>query len=175
MAAVPLVFLLSGASSSGKTSLAKALQRRLPTPAVLLEADRTFPTLPVGHPAWAAAELPPGHVVLAFHRSLATWAAAGFDVVIIDGSLPYDDNVVRDACLDVFAGYDLRLIGVTCHVDVLRQRERDRPDERLVGWAERQAADIHDGLRYAAQVDTSNRTADECVDEVLDQLGLRTG
>jgi len=36
----PLVIVQSGTSLSGKTSLAKAIQRRLAVPSALIEADR---------------------------------------------------------------------------------------------------------------------------------------
>ena len=168
-----LVILLSGPSSSGKTSLAKALQQRLPVPAVLLEADRAFPDVPHTHPGWESAASDPGAVVLALDESVAAWARAGFHV-ILDGSLPYEDRDLRDTCTSVFAPYDLRLVGVTCADPELTARERTRPEARPVGWAVRQARDIHDGMRYAALVDTSVRSSQECAEDVLAQLGLDT-
>lgn len=168
-----LVILLSGPSSSGKTSLARALQQRLPVPAVLVEADRAFPDVPRTHPGWDSVAADPGAVVLAFHESVATWARAGFHV-ILDGSLPYEDRDLRDACIGVFAPYDLRLVGVTCADPELTVRERTRPEARPVGWAVRQARDIHDGMRYAALVDTSVRSSQECAEDVLVRLCLDT-
>ncbi len=167
----PLVILLSGASSSGKTSLAKELQRRLRVPAVLVEADRTFPDVPTGHPRWPSLGLSHSDVVLAFHRSVAAWAEAGFDV-IVDGSLPYEDRQLRDACVRVFETFDLRVVGVRCSAAELAAREAGRPDERPIGWAVRQAGDIHDGMRYAAEVDTTARAVEECAEEVAAQLQL---
>lgn len=168
-----LVVLLSGPSSSGKTTLARALQRLLPVPAVLVEADRAFPDVPYAHSGWGSAGTDPGTVVLAFHESVATWARAGFHV-ILDGSLPYEDRDLRDACIRVLAPYDLRLVGVTCADRILTARERTRPEARPIGWAVRQARDIHDGMPYAARVDTSARSPEECAEDVLGQLELRT-
>lgn len=167
----PLVIVVSGSSSSGKTSLATALQRRLAVPTVLIEADRAFPLLPAEHPRWPSRDTDHRSVVLTFHRSIAAWATAGFNL-IVDGSLPYGDAGLRDACLRLLEPFDLRLVGVRCGVDVLTEREEDRPEKRPTGWAARQAADIHLGMRYAAEVDTTARSAAACADDVAGQLGI---
>ena len=148
----PLVIILSGTSSSGKSSLARLLQRRLSIPAVLIEADRTFPVMPPTHPGWLTRSPFGVDAALAFHRSIATWAECAFHM-IVDGSLPYENRKLRDACIGVFEAFDVRLVGVRCSVDELTTREEQRPDKRPSGWAARQARDIHDGLHYAAEVD----------------------
>ena len=108
---------------------------------------------------------------MAFHRSIAAWAECGFHV-IVDGSLSYDNQALRGACLRVFDAFHLRLVGVRCSVDALTTREEQRQDKRPLGWAAHQARDIHDGLGYAAEVDTTHRSPDECVEDVASQLGL---
>jgi chloramphenicol 3-O phosphotransferase len=167
----PLVILLSGASSSGKTSLARALQRRLADPAVLVEADRAFPAVPSEHPRWVVIGQSRDDVALAFHRSVAVWPQLGFDV-IVDGSLPYEDRQLRDRCMQVFAPFDLRIIGVRCSDPELTDREVSRSEERPTGWAIRQAKDIHEGMPYAAEVDTTARSPEACADDAANQLGL---
>ncbi len=163
--------MLSGASSSGKTSLAKALQRRLCAPAVLVEADRSFPDVPSDHPLWVSLGHGHGDVVLAFHRSIASWADAGFNL-IVDGSLPYEDRKLRAECIGVFAPFDLRVVGVRCSAPELTHREAARPERRPDGWAVQQSRDIHDGMRYAAEVDTTARSSEECAEDAAAQLGL---
>ncbi|MGH8882592.1 MAG: phosphotransferase-like protein [Stackebrandtia sp.] len=165
------MILLSGSSSSGKTSLGQALQRRLAVPAVLVEADRVFPSVPFDHPAWESLGLHRSDVILTFHRSIAAWAAHGFNV-IVDGPLPYGDRQLRDECLRVFEPFYFRIVGVRCADAVLTERESSRPDERLEGWAVRHATTVHDGMRYAAEVDTTARSPDECAEDVATQLGL---
>lgn len=164
----PLVLVLTGPSSAGKSSLARALQTRLPVPAIWLEADRIFPTLPTEHPHWQS----PGirrAVVLAFHESIAQWAECGFNL-IVDGSLPYEDIQLRAECLQLLSSFDLRIIGVTSDDASLTAREQTRPDRRVSGWAVRQSADIHEGMRHAAWIDTSAMTPGRAAMLVLDQL-----
>jgi chloramphenicol 3-O phosphotransferase len=110
------------------------------------------------------------NIVLTFHRSIAVWAASGVNLVV-DGSLPYGSPALRAECLQVFSSFDLRVIGVRCSNPVLARRERDRPD-RIQGWAERQAKDIHDGVHLDAMVDTSTESALQCAQTVLNQLGI---
>ena len=162
-----VVIVVSGPSSSGKSSLARALQRRLGVAAVLVEADRAFPLLPSAHPGWVATR----EAVVAFHDSVAAWAQRGFHV-IVEGSLPYEDPQLRDECLRVFEEFDLRVVGVHCSDAVLTAREATGVEERPRGWAVRQARDIHDGMRYAAEVDKTAASAEECAEEVARRLGL---
>ena len=92
--------------------------------------------------------------------------------VIVDGSLPYEDRDLRAACIRVFAPFDLRILGVRCSASELTRRETDRPEKRPDGWAVRQSSDIHDGMRYAAEVDTTARSSEECAEDAATQLGL---
>lgn len=163
---------MTGPSCSGKTNLARALQSLLPFPAVHIEADRMFPVLPLAHPRWDA-EARHEAAVLALHRSIAAWAAGGFDV-IADGSLPYGMPGLRSACLRVLAPFGVLLVGVRCAPAVLAGRERARVGRQL-GWAVRQSHDIHDGLRLDAEVDTSSAAPGACARRVISQLQHHPG
>lgn len=140
--------MLSGASSSGKTTLAKALLPLLDPPAVLVEADSAFPAIHTS--VDGDVEAP----IVVFHRSLRTWADAGFTVVV-DGSLPYGDGELRERCLDELRNHRTFVVGVTCSRGELCRREGERPDPRLQGWAESQTDDVNHGLALLVTVDTS--------------------
>jgi chloramphenicol 3-O phosphotransferase len=161
------VILLTGPSCSGKTSLARAMQSQLALPVLHIEADRVFPRLPEAHPQWDA-EARHHDVVLAFHRSIAVWAASGFDL-IADGCLPYGMPALRSECLRVLGSFGMLLVGVRCAPAVLAERARARAD-RSAGWAVRQSRDVHDGLRLDAEVDTSSGTPEDCARRVICQL-----
>lgn len=164
--------MLTGPSCSGKTSLARALQSQLPFPALHIEADRTFPQLPHAHPCWAADQRD-DEIVLTLHRSIAAWAAGGFDLVV-DGSLPYGMPGLRAGCLRLFDPFRLLLVGVRCAPGVLAERERARAVSTL-GWAVRQSHDINDGLRLDAETDTSSDAPELCAKQVIAQLRNRDG
>lgn len=131
-----------------------------------------FPALPEAHPRWDG-EARREAAVLALHRSIAVWAAAGFDL-IADGSLPYGSPGLRSACLRALAPSGMFLVGVRCAPAVLAERERARAD-RQPGWAVRQSYDIHDGLQLDADVDTSSAEPGDCARRVIAQLQEHPG
>src|SRR5882757_4598079 len=122
--------MLSGASSSGKTSLAHELHQRLAEPVCLFIADDCFPWL---RPAGAEDQLEPAIVV--FHRAIAQWAASRRNV-IIDGALPHGKPTLRNACLNALGAFRTYIVAATCTVEELRRREAQRPDPRPPSWAE---------------------------------------
>jgi chloramphenicol 3-O phosphotransferase len=134
---------------------------------VHVDADRMLPRLPAAHPRWDAEERHDA-VVLAFHRSIAAWAAGGFDL-IVDGALPYAMPRLRSECLHVFDPFRMLLVGVRCAPEILAERERVRAVGKP-GWAVRQSRDINDGLRLDAEVDTSSEAPEDCVRYVISQL-----
>jgi len=115
---------------------------------VLIEADAVFPAV---HGWSSASALPPPIVV--FHRSVAAWSHSGSNV-LLDGSLPYDDHVLRQRCLQELPDDRTFIVAVECSAEELRRRESSRAEPRPRGWAERQVLDINDGLRLVMTIDT---------------------
>ena len=155
-----MIVVLSGTSSSGKSTLARAVAARLAGPHVLIEADRSFPEVD------GDADL---SGIVVFHRAAATWAVAGYDVVL-DGSLPFGDDALRDACLWELRPYGLHIIGVECSVEELRRREAVRPDERPAGWAESQRVSVNAGLGALLTVDTTDGDTSRQAADVIASL-----
>ena len=163
---LPWIILLSGTTSSGKTTLSRALQHRLSRPARLflhIEADRFVPHLPEDVGSGQSSPMS-----RALHRAIAAFAEQGFDL-IVDGILPYgrpDD--IADA-LPIFQRYRLCHVGVHCSLDVLEQREKRRP-QREPGWARRQFHDLHDGTAYHVEVDTTATSPEDNAERVARYL-----
>ncbi|WP_158548049.1 phosphotransferase-like protein [Desertihabitans brevis] len=157
-----VVLLLSGSSSSGKSTLARALLRQTGEPCALVEADAAYPALNV----------PPHTAIVVFHRSMAAWSEAGYHLVL-DGSLPYDDHDLRRQCLEALPAGRSFVVGVHCDLTELRRRETARPEPRLAGWAERQAADVNDGLDLLLDIDTTSGATDEHARSVWTALRRR--
>lgn len=156
------IILLPGASSSGKTTLARALQAALPAPFAHLSFDtfRDHGVLPMerfdsGAFDWRAVR---GSVFDAVHGSFAAFAAAGVDLIvahILDTPGWQADLAAR------LAGHDLFFVGLRCDPAVLRAREAMRGD-RPPGLAERDEATIHAGRRYDIEVDGAAPCGETC-------------
>lgn len=147
------VILLHGASSSGKSSLARAVQARIALPFMHYSIDhlRDSGALPLervrsGEFAWADFR---GPFFDGFHRSIAAFALAGNNLIVehIFDTEGWLDRVVR-----LLAECDVFFVGLHCSVDELNRREAARGD-RPAGSAEADFHTIHRGLVYDLELD----------------------
>lgn len=180
------VVLLNGVGSSGKTSIAKALQERAATPFLHVAMDAFIEMLPdrlQDHPDTFAyvpgaegglssvsiATGPAGdRLLLGMRRAVAAMAAAGNDLIVDDVILGDDGMADYEALL---AGFRLHRVGVLCPLDVLEQREHARGD-RMIGLARWQFDRVHAGKAYDMTVDTATLSADECARRIAERFGL---
>ena len=165
-----LILFLNGASSSGKTSIAKAL---------LTTLDETYFHLPVdaldamlSHRAITPDEQPSlvRRALLGFHRAVAGMAAGGNNIVV--------DHVLSEPwflhdCLALFAAEDVVLVGVHCALPELQRREQERGD-RSPGLAARQLSQVHAHGVYDIECDTSIASPAACAQQIKDFLPHRT-
>ena len=184
--------VLNGTSSSGKSSIAAALQELWPGPLQVTGID-TFLTaqserffafdgrlvagfswVPVTVDGQSAFDVVPGPLGLGMIRaSHAYWAAcadAGLDQVIDDVWLVPDQPAGLQNAL--FAA-NLLWVGVHCPLAVGEQRERERGD-RTVGTVRGQRDLVHTFRTYDVDVDTSAATPQECARAILAALDARS-
>ncbi|MGW0181663.1 phosphotransferase-like protein [Nocardia sp. NPDC003345] len=174
------VILLNGTSSSGKTTLARAIQDESDTPFVYWGIDTLFGLMP---PNWGGGRDTPlsrdgfwydrtghdadGHPVVVIryghvgrrvlHSACAAAAAFahGGDDLVIDEMLLTPD--LLPVWMDALSGLDVRLVGVTCPLAVAEQRELDR--RHPIGLARGHFHTVHDhGYAYDMTVDTTTAT-----------------
>lgn len=163
------VMLLTGPSVAGKTTLARAIQRAYPTPIVICEADRMFPQLPeMSAESWSAIA---SRAIVALHNSIRSWADQGFDL-IADGSLPYENRVMRQPAIDILGSQDLMVIGVVASAECIRAR-MGLPEDLVPTRGESQLHDIHDDIELDLRIDTTHTSPDECARQVLDAAAKR--
>jgi chloramphenicol 3-O phosphotransferase len=171
------VILLNGASSSGKSTLAAALQAALDEPFLHVSSDRFVAAgmLPSrredGGPFDWWHQLRP-RFFAGFHRCLPALAAAGNDLIvehIIEFRAWRRDLAALLADLDVF------LVGVHCALDELDRRERARGDRRIgEGRTHVEVDGIHTFGRYDVDVDTTAGVGADLVDSILTAWRHRT-
>ena len=131
------IILLNGASSSGKSSIARELQRQLPTPFLHLSIDhlRDSGVLPLErfrsrelHLGRDAREFLPG-----FERAVAAFAGAGNDL-IVDYIIETREWLERIE--GVLSDCEVLLVGVHCPLEELERREAGEATARWAMLAE---------------------------------------
>jgi chloramphenicol 3-O phosphotransferase len=155
---------LHGPSSSGKSTLARALQLALPEPWHVFDADTALSGYPYMHRLfveednrrWACA-------YLVMVRALVT---AGFGV-IAEQVLWTDGHVVD--CRAVLGDLRILFVGVTASLDVAETREAARMD-REAGTARHQFASVCWEHEYDLVVDTSQLSAADAAGIVAERV-----
>lgn len=172
----PTIIFINGTSSSGKTSLLKALQAKLTEPYLDMGIDRFIWMLPkryLDRPLWddvlgkAVQSGPLGLVLFSgMHHAIAAAAKRGLNVI---ADHVFVEKAWVDECASLFADMNAYLIGLHCPLEVLEQRERDRKD-RTLGQAREQFDVIHKYVVYDLELDTSTLTVEECAEKVIERL-----
>jgi len=151
------IIFLNGASSSGKSTIAKLLQERLVAPFLHMPLDSFIDMLPHVDDE-SVLRLAPG-----FHRAIAAMAEVGNNV-IVDHVLVADGHWLRE-CVRLLTG-PVVFVGLHCTLPELERRERDR-DAKRQGFARAQFDIVHVGKTYDIELDTLVHTSSECADEIV--------
>jgi chloramphenicol 3-O phosphotransferase len=175
------VIVLNGGSSSGKSSLATCLQKRLPGTWLTLGVDdliRAVSHGPTDTTAGGSLEFKPdGSIAVrpAFRNAQAAWyqglaavAGAGLGVIVDEVFLDGGDSQAR--LLIALTGLAVLWVGVRCDAAVAEARELRRSD-RVKGLARDQAERVHEGVRYDIVVDTTEAWPADCARLIAATLG----
>jgi len=160
-----IAIVLNGASSSGKTSIALAIQRLSKTPILHAPLD-TFTDM--FH--WPAIPDPETKRechrfgVANFHAALPILASSQFPVVV---DHVFCEHAWFDDCVKALKGKRTYFIGVRCPIATLEEREKARGDRNL-GMARSQVDHVHLRKPYDLEVDTSVKSAKECAAAILE-------
>lgn len=170
------IILLNGTSSSGKTSIVKALQDVLEEPFLDAGIDRFIWMLPrryLDRPLWdevlglAKEAGSVGHRLMSgMHQCIAALSRAGNNVVA--------DHVLveqrwLEECTRLFSELPALFVGVRCPLEVLEQREAARAD-RTLGQARAQYNLVHAHGIYDLEVDTSKSDPEACALQIKRRL-----
>jgi len=170
------IVVLNGTSSSGKTSLVRALQDLLDEPFLDAGLDRFLWMLPSRYlrpPLWdevlgrAVEAGPAGHqLVSGMHHAIATLSRTGWNV-IADHVL-VEPRWLEECCM-LFSDLPAYLVGVHCPLAVVEERERQRKD-RTLGQARAQFSRVHAHGLYDVEVDTSLASPEDCARRIKARL-----
>jgi len=182
------IIFLNGPSSSGKTSLAQALQNRLAEPYLLIGLDTCFSTVPhrwAGGPKGEHSqdgihyvEFPPTadgthrrgigygaagwRMLTGFQAAICELARRGNNVIVDEMLL---DEALRDHWLELLADFEPLFVGLDCDLPELERRELARGN--TPGLARWSAERVHSGLRYDHRLDSTHATPDQLAEKIL--------
>jgi chloramphenicol 3-O phosphotransferase len=164
------IIFLNGASSTGKSTLAKAMQETLAEPFLHVSSDHLVASGMLaarrdreGPFAWWQQMRP--RFFDGFHRCLPALAAAGNDL-IVEHIIEF--RTWREDLARLLEGLDVFLVGVHCDLAEIDRRERDRGDRRIGEGRSHVETDlIHTFGPYDLDVDTTNAIPGALAESVL--------
>lgn len=183
---MPKIIYLNGPSSSGKTTLAKALQQSFEEPFLHVGLDKIIGFMPSKINNWEGGNAPlgfcwkpgvdpTGHPIYHVHagpfakkitRSLK-------DIALLLASQHYNliiDDVAFGAIeveewKEALIIYQVLYVGVTTPLEILEERERARGD-RCLGSARGQYFKVHENVEYDLEIDTHAYSVEENVEKI---------
>jgi chloramphenicol 3-O phosphotransferase len=193
---IPVV-VLNGGSSSGKSSIARRLQRLLGPTWLTLGVDDLVRALPGGDeldeliraqpeagPVGAAGSIefgPDGSVTVGedFRWAEASWYAGLAAIGRCGTGLILDEVFLggrssQERLSQALTDLPVVWVGVRCDPEVAAAREASRPD-RVGGMARLQAARVHEGVVYDLVVDTTAVSAADCASLIAAHLAALDG
>lgn len=170
--------VLNGGSSSGKSSIARALQEKLPGIWLTFGVDTFIEALPGrgNSPKAGITYVEDGTITFsAEHRALErSWYAglsnmAGAGAHLILDEVLLSGRAGQERLRSIFSDSDSDVgvvwVGVRCDPDVAASREAHRVD-RVEGMARQQALSVHAGTVYDVEVDTTSRSTVDCANDI---------
>ncbi len=163
------IILLNGTSSSGKSSLAKAIQAEADQPYLHIDGDYFWQMFPdpyfddkpdeIYRP-WRGRFLP------ACYQSIAAFTKNNVNVII-------DEVLTKPMTLtwlqQALNQFEVVFVGLNCGLEELKRRELTRGD-RKVGLARFQYPNIHIHGRYDIEVNTQHNTPQACARQILAEM-----
>lgn len=163
-----IIIYLNGVSSSGKTTLTQTLQNRLSEPYYWLANDTFVDMSPdkLSETDWYEAEY---QALTMLHNTVKLFSDMGKNVIVDQVLLSVQKGELLKECVDLLQDYPVLFVHVTCSLEDLRKREKERGD-RNIGQAEEQLALLIPQDKYDLTVDTSGNTTEQCADEIIQFL-----
>lgn len=186
----PVILLLNGPSSSGKSTLSNLLQSKLKEPFLHIGIDKMIAMMPHTINNWEGgkSELgfwwhestdPEGHKIYeikmgpyaqkisqAYKEVVITLAKNGHNLIVDEVAFGNKEIEIWRKKLSEFNTF---YIGVHCPLPTLESRERARGD-RILGSARHQFYTVHDDIHYDLEVDTDMNSIEKCADMIITLL-----
>lgn len=183
----PIILLLNGPSSSGKTTLSDLLQSKLKEPFLHIGIDKMISMMPYAINNWEGGKSeqgfwwhetkdPEGHKIYeikmgpfaqkisqTYKEVVVTLAKNGHNVIVDEVAF---GNKEIEGWRKKLSEFNTFYIGIHCPLLTLEERERTRGD-RILGSARHQFYTVHEDISYDLEVDTELNTIEECADRII--------
>lgn len=164
------IIYLNGVSSSGKSTLAKALQDYFPEAYYLFSVDAFMHMSPAkcfksdkdeDEDVWLDA-------IINMYHTIKMYSDKGYNVIVDD---VFDgEDYLLNKCLKILWESPVTFVHVTCPVEALNRREKERGD-REIGLAESQLSELYPlDNTYDVTVDTHLESLQQCCEKISDGL-----
>lgn len=181
------VVYLNGPSSVGKSTLARALQEKLPTYFLHIGIDRIIGMMPLKTNDWEGDKGPldgfywkeesdlAGHRILTLQQGdfaakiISTYHAIVLTLLQEEHSVIIDDVAFGQADVEIWqellAPYKVLWVGLSAPIEILEAREIER--KRPLGSTRAQYLQVHDGVKYDLMLDSSKYSTSDIVQIIL--------
>jgi len=158
------IILLNGTSSSGKSTLSKAIIEEVPE-YFHLSVDEYAYFIDLMETR-EDKRLIPVETSYFFHRNIAMFSDSGVNVIV---DTVFDNESSKEDFWKTLEGYPLLSVGVECPEEELARREEARGDRRT-GLAKEQLDHVHKGNRYDLTINTHNESTKDSVARIVNAL-----
>ena len=183
----PIILLLNGPSSSGKSILSDLLQSKLQEPFLHIGIDKIIDMMPYWINNWEGgkSELgfwwqetkdPEGNKICeikmgpyaqkisqTYKEVVITLAKNGHNIIVDEVAF---GNKEIEIWREKLSEFNTLYIGIHCPLLTLEERERARGD-RILGSARHQFHTVHENINYDLEVDTDMNSIEACADLII--------
>lgn len=160
------IIILNGASSSGKTSLAKELQKLLEASYLHIGLDAFIDMFPENYGYIEdkyLQEINRKSILSAMNTCIVSLANSGYNL-IVDHVL--DERDSEKEIITQLSPFHVMFIGIHFPLEILEKREKSRGD-RQIGLAKSQYDIVHSNKSYDLEVDTNVNNSTECALKII--------
>lgn len=163
------IIILNGVSSSGKTTVSKALQQKMKEHYFWVANDTFCQMCSSKHwkEDWI---LRINQALIAMIHSVKTFSDLGFNVIVDQVFLNNkSQGTILQKCVEVLHEYPVLFVRTDCELKELNRREKERGN-RKIGQAESQLNIVHSHNCYDVEIDTSLNDLDENIKKIQLEL-----
>lgn len=158
------IIYLEGVSGAGKTTLARALQTRLPEPFFWLAGDMFWNMAPPPNTFGLDVIFP--KIESTIINTIKLYSE--LDIGVIVDIVPVRMSNSMEKFVEALHECPVLYVNVTCPLEELRRREKER--NRQIGASESDLIWIASPSTYDITVDTNANTSEECADKIIEML-----